>query len=280
MSDEQTKATPPEQAGSVEAPQAETKPAPSAKRQLTPAEREKLKAEALAKAEAVKRARETAMAAESDDGQTAATTAAPAKRAAPAQKSAPAGRGTRGSQAKAEAEVPDDVTRREFLNLAWLGAMALLTVQTLGVSVLFLFPNFKEGEFGGIFRLQGTASEILPPVDGTPIPYNDGKFWLTNTQKGVYAIYKVCTHLGCLYAWQGVTHRFECPCHGSKYSLTGLYLSGPAPRSLDRFKIIATRPDGTIIETPADGAGIQLTGDETLEVDTGVRIKMPGKIEV
>jgi cytochrome b6-f complex iron-sulfur subunit len=255
MSDEQTKATPPEQAGSVQTQQSETKPAPSAKRQLTPEEREKLKAEALAKAEAVKKARETAMAAESDDGQ-AVVAAAPAKRAAPAQKSAPAGRGARGSQAKAEAEAPDDVTRREFLNLAWLGAMALLTVQTLGISVLFLFPNFKEG------------------------PYNDGKFWLTNTQKGVYAIYKVCTHLGCLYAWQDVTHRFECPCHGSKYSLTGLYLSGPAPRSLDRFKIIATRPDGTIIETPANGAGIQLTGDETLEVDTGVRIKLPGKVEV
>jgi cytochrome b6-f complex iron-sulfur subunit len=30
---------------------------------------------------------------------------------------------------------------------------------------------------------------------------------------------------------------FECPCHGSKYSINGEYRSGPAPRSLDRFRV-------------------------------------------
>ena len=277
MSDEQTQATPPERTGSAETKQAEeATPAPSAKRQLSPEEREKLRAEALAKAEAVKNTREAAKVAESDKAVAAAAKSTRAKTAAPAAKS-----GARGAKAaKAEPETPPDVTRREFLNLAWLGAMALLTAQTLGVSVLFLFPNFKEGEFGGIFNLGGTASQVLPEVDGAPVPFNDGKFWLTNTDKGVYAIYKVCTHLGCLYAWQDVTHRFECPCHGSKFSLTGQYVAGPAPRSLDRFKIIATRPDGSTIETPPDGAGIQLSGDETLAVDTGVRIKLPGRVEV
>ncbi|MFQ5576236.1 MAG: ubiquinol-cytochrome c reductase iron-sulfur subunit [Anaerolineae bacterium] len=171
------------------------------------------------------------------------------------------------------------VTRREFLNLAWLSAMALLTAETAGVSVLFLFPNFKEGEFGGVFRL-GQAPDVLPAVDDSPVPFNDGKFWLSNTPKGVYALYKVCTHLGCLYAWIETTHRFECPCHGSKFSLTGKYLAGPAPRSLDRFIIKATRPDGTVVETPANGAGLQLNGDETLDIDTGQRIILPGKDEV
>jgi cytochrome b6-f complex iron-sulfur subunit len=158
--------------------------------------------------------------------------------------------------------------------------MTLLTAQTLGVSVLFLFPNFKAGQFGGIFPLQGTAATLLPEKGSGPIAYNNGKFWLVNTNTGIYAIYKVCTHLGCLYAWQPVTHRFECPCHGSKFNLNGSYVAGPAPRSLDRFKIIATRPDGTVIETPPDGAGIELNGDETLAVDTGTRIKLPGRVEV
>jgi cytochrome b6-f complex iron-sulfur subunit len=30
---------------------------------------------------------------------------------------------------------------------------------------------------------------------------------------------------------------FECPCHGSKYRLSGEYYGGPAPRGLDRFPI-------------------------------------------
>ena len=257
MSDEQTTTASPEQVGSSAAPAGESKP-------LTAEER---KAAALTKAAAKK-------------AELAAKEAAPAK-PAPAARPAPAQRPA--ARPKPDAfERPKDVTRREFLNLAWLGSMTLLTVQTLGVSVLFLYPTFKEGQFGGIFDLaaKGAASEILPELNGPPVPFTDGKFWLTNTDKGVYALYKVCTHLGCLYAWADVTSRFECPCHGSKFELTGKYIAGPAPRSLDRFRIIATRPDGTTIETPPDGAGIQLNGDETLAIDTGARIQVDGRVEV
>ena len=47
----------------------------------------------------------------------------------------------------------------------------------------------------------------------------------------------VCTHLGCLYKWEPSNSRFECPCHGSKFSREGHYIEGPAPRSLDQFVI-------------------------------------------
>jgi cytochrome b6-f complex iron-sulfur subunit len=30
---------------------------------------------------------------------------------------------------------------------------------------------------------------------------------------------------------------FKCPCHGSHYNVSGEYLDGPAPRSLDRFPL-------------------------------------------
>jgi len=207
----------------------------------------------------------------------AAKAAAPAKPTAAAKKAA-----AKKAVAKpkpAAFQRPENISRREFLNLAWLGSLALLTVQTLGVHILFLFPRFRAGEFGGIFPI-GQASSVLPEKNTSPRAFNDGKFWLTNTDKGVYAIYTVCTHLGCLYAWADVTQRFECPCHGSKFSLTGKFIEGPAPRSLDRFIIIAEKPDGTVVESPADGGGIQLTGDEKLSVDTGRRVKVDGKIEV
>jgi cytochrome b6-f complex iron-sulfur subunit len=210
----------------------------------------------------------------------AAKTAAPAAKPAAAAKKAPAKKPAAKAKPAAKGfEQPQNVSRREFLNLAWLSSLALLTVQTLGVSVLFLFPRFKEGQFGGLFSI-GRADSVLPELNAPPKAFNDGKFWLTNTDNGVYAIYKVCTHLGCLYAWADVTSRFECPCHGSKFSLTGKYIAGPAPRSLDRFEIIATRPDGTEIITPPDGAGIQLNGDEELTIDTGKRIFLPGRVEV
>jgi menaquinol-cytochrome c reductase iron-sulfur subunit len=43
----------------------------------------------------------------------------------------------------------------------------------------------------------------------------------------------VCTHLGCYYAWNQQAGRFECPCHGSVFSMDGKVLGGPAPRPLD-----------------------------------------------
>jgi cytochrome b6-f complex iron-sulfur subunit len=161
-----------------------------------------------------------------------------------------------------------------------LASIGLFALETVGLSLWFAFPNFKAGQFGGIFPI-GEAANILPEVNSAPVPYTDGKFWLINVdsetasgepRKGILAIYKVCTHLGCLYEWVPVTTRFECPCHGSKFTLTGDYIAGPARRSLDRFVIRAISPDGSVTETDTDGNPLVINGDETLEIDTGRRI--------
>jgi cytochrome b6-f complex iron-sulfur subunit len=170
------------------------------------------------------------------------------------------------------------MTRREFLNYAWLASIGLFSLQTIGLSLWFAFPNFKEGQFGGLFPI-GEAAEVLPEVNAPPKPFTQGKFWLVNVdtevdgepRKGVLALYKICTHLGCLYEWVDMTNRFECPCHGSKFQLTGDYISGPARRNLDRFVIIARSPDGTE-KISEEGKPLVLNGDETLTIDTGKRI--------
>jgi cytochrome b6-f complex iron-sulfur subunit len=199
--------------------------------------------------------------------------------AAPAPKPQPARPARSPRAAPAEPEPAGAITRREFLNYAWLASIALFTVETVGISLWFAFPNFLAGQFGGEFPI-GQATEVLPQVNAPPIPFTDGKFWLVNLdteapngepRKGILALYKVCTHLGCLYDWADVTSRFECPCHGSKFALTGDYLAGPAPRNLDRFVIRAISPDGTVKEN-ADGQPLQINGDEQLVIDTGNRI--------
>jgi cytochrome b6-f complex iron-sulfur subunit len=193
---------------------------------------------------------------------------------------------TRPNIAKSPAKPPPaakgdpNITRREFVNYAWLASIALFSVGTVGVGLWFAFPNFKAGQFGGQFEV-GEATNVLPEVNAAPIPYTDGKFWLANLDRagpdgelrqGILALYKVCTHLGCLYEWVPMTNRFECPCHGSKFALTGDYLAGPAPRSLDSFVIQALSPDGTITETDPAGNPLVINGDETLVIDTGQRI--------
>lgn len=154
--------------------------------------------------------------------------------------------------AKADAVGTGGITRREFLFYIWGASIALFSAQAAGLLVWFLIPKFREGEFGGVFT---RALDLVPEVNMPPTNVPDGRFWLVNLDSsqpnelmysaqdesepivGVAAIYKVCTHLGCIYSWTPANNRFECPCHGSKYRLDGRRIESPAPRSLDRFRI-------------------------------------------
>lgn len=135
-----------------------------------------------------------------------------------------------------EAKARKEMNRREFLTYAWGGVLGLIALQSAVGLFQFLMPRFKAGEFGGVFFMGPETS--LPQSDAPPEAVTTGKFWLVNTDdQGPLALYMVCTHLGCLYKWEQANNRFECPCHGSKFTREGLFIEGPAPRSLDMFAI-------------------------------------------
>ena len=176
-------------------------------------------------------------------------------------------------QAEEIQEEKMEMNRREFLNLAWLASLGFLTLSLSGVTILFTYPRFKEGEFGGIFTF-GPVDE-LPGMEVGPDNYPKVKMWVSNTPEGLYALYKVCPHLGCLYGWNDQEFKFICPCHGSQYEKNGDYILGPAPRSLDRFVIRIEDETGNVwAETPADGGPVPLPSDPgaIIRVDTGSRI--------
>jgi cytochrome b6-f complex iron-sulfur subunit len=58
------------------------------------------------------------------------------------------------------------INRREFLNLSWLASLGFFLIPVAGVTLLFAYPRFKEGEFGGRFVL-GKVEEVF--LDGTYI---------------------------------------------------------------------------------------------------------------
>ena len=117
--------------------------------------------------------------------------------------------------------------------------------------------------------------ETYPGVGTAPTSVPAGRFHVTRTTEGLRALYGVCTHLGCLPKWVPTNNRFECPCHGSKFQLSGNWIEGPAPRNLDRFITTVTYADGSTAETPTNGGPIPLDPDReitSIQIDTGARI--------
>jgi cytochrome b6-f complex iron-sulfur subunit len=201
------------------------------------------------------------------------------------------------TQAASVEEAGSGMSRREFLYYIWGASMVLLTLEAVGLLVWFLIPRFREGEFGGKFVLPVDA---VPGVNAEPANFADGRFWLVNldTQDpnelmypaedevgnpivGVCAVYKVCTHLGCIYAWTPANDRFECPCHGSKYRLDGRRIESPAPRTLDRFLVEALAEDKTTVLASSELVDdfwdpLQLpSGAAFISIDTGNRKQGP-----
>ncbi|MEJ2304081.1 MAG: Rieske 2Fe-2S domain-containing protein [Anaerolineales bacterium] len=132
-------------------------------------------------------------------------------------------------------------TRRDFLNILWLGLGGAVTLEMGGLTLAYVQPRLAEGEFGSIISV-GMVDEF-PPGSVTHIP--NGHFYLSRLQDGGFlAIYQRCTHLGCNVPWDQVQGKFVCPCHNSQFTVDGEVLNPPAPRPLDLFAI--TIEDGMI----------------------------------
>jgi cytochrome b6-f complex iron-sulfur subunit len=168
----------------------------------------------------------------------------------------------------------DEFSRREFLNYAWLASLGILTVETGVVTLLFAMPRLAPGEFGG--PIDVGSVDALPGEGADPEPFNKAKFWWVVTPQGALALYKVCTHLGCIFKWSPEEYKFICPCHGSQFEREGEFIQGPAPRGLDRFVITAYDNEGAVLaQTPETGGPVTIPAGARIVVDTGTRISGP-----
>jgi len=61
--------------------------------------------------------------------------------------------------------------------------------------------------------------------------------YVVHGPEGFYSMSAVCTHLGCLTAWNADLNLVACPCHGSKFDSLGNKVDGPAPRGLPWLKV-------------------------------------------
>jgi cytochrome b6-f complex iron-sulfur subunit len=140
---------------------------------------------------------------------------------------------------------PGSVSRRGFLSVigvAWTSFAAACAAGAVATG-RFMFPNvlfeppqtFKAGppeEF-----LVGTVDNRFKEAYGV---------FVVRDERSLFALKAVCTHLGCTPNWLDAENKFKCPCHGSGFYRTGINFEGPAPRPLERYRIVLA-DDGQII---------------------------------
>lgn len=166
-----------------------------------------------------------------------------------------------GDETPAGAPGSEPMARRDFLNTTWKVLGVALIVEAGWTSYDILNPRSAVG-FGGVVDA-GPVDDYL--TEGTVKYFLDGRFYVTQFQGGLRALYQKCPHLGCKVGdctTAGASSGFRCPCHGSMYNVIGEYLDGPAPRGMDRFPISIENgrvmvDTSSIVEGPARGV---LTG--------------------
>ncbi|HEU4385209.1 MAG TPA: ubiquinol-cytochrome c reductase iron-sulfur subunit [Anaeromyxobacteraceae bacterium] len=159
-----------------------------------------------------------------------------------------------------ETEKPEKPTaptdRREFLvkigigtGLVALGGQAVASLRSLVPNVSYDAP---------------TTVKV-----GLPQEFPDGMKFLPEQRLFVFregrilhAISAVCTHLGCTVRAEALsqvesrtvegsplrlTHRFLCPCHGSRYTGDGENVAGPAPKPLAWYHLSLAADDGQLV---------------------------------
>ena len=140
----------------------------------------------------------------------------------------------------------DEISRRQFLGRIWWGITGILVVETGVAALASVWPSLAAGSFGTKLEI-GTVEGIRAIPVGTVVAYKEARFFLSHVESGFLALYRRCTHLGCVVPWlpderseDGLTStgRFNCPCHGSIFDRYGVVHGGPAPRPMDIFPII------------------------------------------
>ena len=175
------------------------------------------------------------------------TTTAASQGGAAAKAAAPAA-----APAKAAARAADDASpllnRRQWMGLAW-GAFSAASAAALAATGRFMFPNVLN-EPPQQFKI-GLPSEYGMGVDER---FKDKYgIWIIRTPddivqhaSGFYILISTCTHLGCTPNYLSAESKFKCPCHGSGFRLTGINFEGPAPRPLERARVVLA-DDGQIL---------------------------------
>lgn len=166
-----------------------------------------------------------------------------------------------GKAATRNAAAPSNPDRRNFLYRLGAGAGVAAIATQATASLRSLVPNVSY-DAPTTVKL-GLPNEFPDGLKFLP----DERLFIFREGNTFHAVSAVCTHLGCTVRAEALpqaqtadvggkkmrlTHRFMCPCHGSRYTGEGTNVSGPAPKPLSWFRLSVSSDDGQLVVDLAD----------------------------
>ncbi len=109
------------------------------------------------------------------------------------------------------------------------------------------FTNFIKENADVVYRFVADRLNVdklealveLAPETGEVVIYEDKKIALYKSSEGkVSALSPVCTHAGCIVAWNNAEKSWDCPCHGGRYGISGKVLTGPPRKDLEAIQLV------------------------------------------
>jgi Rieske Fe-S protein len=121
----------------------------------------------------------------------------------------------------------------------WSGLFSTSRIRPHAEAPKFLLENSRAGVRMVLDRVRergGRPSEDLAPGEGDIVSHDGHKVAGYRDPEGrLHAVSTRCTHLGCQVRFNSAEDTWDCPCHGSRFSVDGDILNGPATRPLERY---------------------------------------------
>ncbi|MDB5670200.1 MAG: FAD-dependent oxidoreductase [Alphaproteobacteria bacterium] len=113
----------------------------------------------------------------------------------------------------------------------WLEIFDASRVKPLAGAVQFAKANAEVAAemVGGWLSRKPKSYDDLEPGEAGILSIDGDKVAAFRDESGtVHAVSAVCTHMGCLVGWNETDRSWDCPCHGSRFELSGEVIHGPA----------------------------------------------------
>lgn len=123
----------------------------------------------------------------------------------------------------------------------WLELFDATRVKPLAGAKEFIKENSHVARhlIGGHLASKPKSYDALKPGEASVLEIDGDNVAAFRDEQGkLHAVSAECTHMGCLLGWNATDRTWDCPCHGSRFSLSGEVLAGPAVSPLEQKAVV------------------------------------------